>query len=58
VKLHGKDVYDAIEQLQPETAGQRLLQTQILRIGVDLGRLRLLLFATVVITMFVSGLSV
>jgi hypothetical protein len=58
VKLHGKAVYDAIEQLQPETAGQRLLQTQILRIGVDLGRLRLLLFATVVITMFVSGLSV
>jgi len=40
----GKDVFEAIEQLTPESAAQRLLQAQILKIGVDLGRLRLLLF--------------
>lgn len=44
VRPHGKDVYDAIEQLSPGTAAQRMLQAQILKIGVDLGRLRLMLF--------------
>ncbi len=44
VKPRGKDVYDAIEQLSPDTAAQRTLQAQILKIGVDVGRLRLLLF--------------
>jgi hypothetical protein len=44
VAPRGKDVFDAIEQLSPESATQRLLQAQILKIGVDLGRLRLMLF--------------
>lgn len=39
-----RDFYDAIEQLAPENAAQRLIQTQALRIGLDLGRLRFLLF--------------
>jgi hypothetical protein len=39
-----KDFYDALEQLAPQSPAQRLLQTQALRIAVDLGRLRLLLF--------------
>jgi hypothetical protein len=40
----GKDVFGAIEQLSPQSAPQRLVQAQILKIGVDLGRLRLMLF--------------
>jgi hypothetical protein len=39
-----RDFYDAIEQLEPQNAAQRLVQTQALRIGLDLGRLRLLFF--------------
>jgi hypothetical protein len=38
-----RDFFDAIEQLEPRDSAQHLLQTQLLRIGLDLGRLRLML---------------
>jgi hypothetical protein len=38
-----RDFYDAIEELEPRTGAQKLLQTQLIRIGLELGRLRLML---------------
>lgn len=39
-----RDFYDAIEQLAPQSPAQRFFQAQALRIGLDLGRWRFLLF--------------
>jgi hypothetical protein len=44
VSPQGRDFYALIERLSPQSDDQRRLQTQMLGIGIDLGRLRLLLF--------------
>lgn len=45
VKAHAEDFYDKILQLSPQTNGQRTLHAEALKIGLELGRTRWLLFA-------------